>query len=63
MKVPVFSCRSFTINKNEEALIMEVPLLSGLKKQVLMEECIRLKGDPIVKEPHIGIRQFWGLHQ
>jgi len=34
----------------------------AIQKQVLMEECIRLNGGPIVKEPHIGIRQFWGLH-
>jgi len=33
----------------------------AVQKQVLMEECIRLNGGPIVKEPHIGIRQFWGL--
>ena len=33
----------------------------AVQKQVLMEECIRLNGGTIKKEPHIGTRQFWGL--
>jgi hypothetical protein len=33
----------------------------AVQKQVLMEECIRLEGASITKEPHLGIRQFWGL--
>jgi len=33
----------------------------AIQKQVLMEECVRLKGGSITKEPHIGVRQFWGL--
>jgi len=33
----------------------------AVQKQVLFLECIRLRGASILKEPHIGIREFWGL--
>jgi len=33
----------------------------AVQKQVLMKECIRLNGGSVVKEPHIGVRQFGGL--
>jgi len=33
----------------------------AVQKQVLMEECMRLEGGPMVKEPHWGMGKFWGL--
>jgi len=46
-----------TVNEYDPSKLFSI----AVQKQVLMEECIRLNGGTITKEPHVGVRQFWGL--